>query len=126
MSHFHAVVWMDHQEAHVLHFDAASFEAHRIKARSHHPRHHEGDALGQALFHEGVLKALDGAREVLLVGPGHAHDEFKAWTRRHHPDQVGRILATEKLDHPSDAQLVALARRQFLGIDRMAGTPTPN
>jgi len=125
MSHFHAVVWMDHQEAHVLHFDAESFEAQRVKARSHHPRHHAGDAQGQTLFQEGILKALEGAQEVLVVGPGSAHDEFTAWAKRHHPDAARKLMANEKADHPTDPQLVALARKHFVKLDRMAGTPTP-
>jgi len=29
------------------------------------------------------------------------------------------------VDHPSDRQLVALARQYFLRHDRMAGTPVP-
>ena len=39
MSTFHAVVWMDSHEAHVLMFDREHVESQRIKTRSHH-RHH--------------------------------------------------------------------------------------
>ena len=40
MSTFHAVVWMDHQEAHVLMFDREHVESQRVKSRSHHK--HQG------------------------------------------------------------------------------------
>jgi hypothetical protein len=35
------------------------------------------------------------------------------------------IVGYEVVDHPSQNQLVALARKYFLKYDRMAGTPTP-
>ena len=40
MTTFHAVVWLDHQEAHVLMFDREHVQAQRIKSRSHHK--HQG------------------------------------------------------------------------------------
>lgn len=40
MTTFHAVVWLDHSEAHVLMFDREHVEAQRIKSRSHHK--HQG------------------------------------------------------------------------------------
>lgn len=35
MSTFHAVVWMDHSEAHVVMFDREHMEAQRVKSRIH-------------------------------------------------------------------------------------------
>jgi stalled ribosome rescue protein Dom34 len=125
MSKFHAVVWMDHQEAHVLQFDPESVEAARVKARSHHPRHHGPDAKALAEFYNHVAQALAGVHEVLVVGPGAAHDEFHAHCSKHVPAVAKAIVASQKADHPTDAQLVALARQYFSKYDRMAGTPTP-
>lgn len=129
MSLFHAVVWMDHQQAHVLQFDAESVQAQRVKARSHHTaRHadHQGGGERELVdFHEQVLAALSGAQEVLLVGPGLAHEHFKQWCEQHHAALAKTIVGSEKADHPTDPQLVALARKYFVKFDRMAGTPTP-
>lgn len=125
MSLFHAVVWMDHQQAHVLQFDAESIESQRVKARSHHPRHHGVDERALHQFFEQIAGALAGAREVLLTGPAQAHDEFKVWCAQHQPALAKVLVGTEKADHPTDHQLVALARQYFLKYDRMAGTPTP-
>ena len=36
MSTFHAVVWMDHHNAHVLMFDREHVQAERIQSRSTH------------------------------------------------------------------------------------------
>ena len=40
MSTFHAIVWIDHKEAHVLMFDREHVQAQRIHSRSHHS--HQG------------------------------------------------------------------------------------
>jgi stalled ribosome rescue protein Dom34 len=129
MSLFHAVVWMDHQQAHVLQFDAEAVQAQRIHARSHHSSrhadHHGGGERELSAFHEEILAALAGAHEVLLVGPGLAHEHFKRWCEQHHAAMAKTIVGSDKSDHPTDPQLVALARSYFVKFDRMAGTPTP-
>lgn len=33
--------------------------------------------------------------------------------------------AVVSIDHPSEGQLLAMARKYFVKYDRMAGTPTP-
>ena len=68
MTTFHAVVWMDHTEAHVVMFDRDHVEAQKIKSRSHHK--HQGKADDSGAFFADVAKALVGTREVLLTGPG--------------------------------------------------------
>jgi stalled ribosome rescue protein Dom34 len=130
MSTFHAVVWMDQQQAHVLQFDAESVHAQRVKARSHHtsarhPDHHGGGERELKAYFDDVVAALTGAQEVLLVGPGSAHEAFKHWCNSHHAALAKTIVGSEKADHPTDPQLVALARKYFVAFDRMAGTPTP-
>ena len=37
---FHAVVWLDHQSAQVLQFDAAHVQSQKIKTHTHHTRQH--------------------------------------------------------------------------------------
>ena len=125
MSLFHAVVWMDHTQAHVLQFDAESIAAQRVKARSHHPRHHGADEQALHQFYEQIVQALIGTQEVLLTGPGLAHGEFKTWCDKHRAATAKTLVGSEKADHPTDNQLVALARQYFVKYDRMAGTPTP-
>ena len=40
------------------------------------------------------------------------------------PTLLPQIIGHKTVDHPSDAQLVALARKFFVKFDRMAGLPT--
>ncbi len=112
MTTFHAVVWMDHTEAHVLMFDKEHVEAQRIKARSHHtPKH--GHVGADKDFFKQIADALTGVAEVLLTGPANAKIEFRDFCKHnaHAIDKaVVEVLTT---DHPSDAQVVAMARQYF-------------
>jgi stalled ribosome rescue protein Dom34 len=121
MSTYHAVVWIDHSEAHVLSFDREHVEAHKVRSRSHHK--HQGRGSDDAGFFRDVSTAIAGSTEVLLTGPGAAREEFAKWVEREHPDTAARIVHSVAADHPSDAQLVALARKYFHGYDQMAADP---
>jgi hypothetical protein len=58
---------------------------------------------------------------VLVLGPARMHEEFKEWAAKHQPAVAKTIIGSEKADHPTDGQVVALARRYFHKFDNMAG-----
>ncbi len=64
-------------------------------------------------------KPLDGATEILIVGPGHAKLELIKHIHSHDHGVVDKVVGVETVDHPSDAQLVAYARKYFVAKDRM-------
>ena len=78
MSTYHAVVWMDHTEAHVLSFDREHVEGQKIRSRSHHK--HQGKS-GDATYFPAISAALGGHHEVLLTGPGQARGHEAAVTK---------------------------------------------
>ena len=119
MSTFHAVVWMDHQEAHVLMFDREHVESQRVKSRSHHK--HQGKPNEVAHLYADIAKALEGTHEVLVTGPGKARDEFRDWCKPHHAHV--NVVDSVASDHPTDAQVVAMARQYFKKFDNMAADP---
>ncbi len=121
MSTYHAVVWMDHTEAHILNFDREHVEAQKIRSRSHHK--HQGKQGADGTYFPSISAALAGSHEVLLTGPGAARDEFRAWVKKHHPAADKLIVDSVPSDHPTDAQVVALARKYFVRFDQMAGDP---
>lgn len=122
MTTFHAVVWLDSAEAHVLMFDREHVEAQRIKSRSHHK--HQGKDSADPNFFPGIATALAGTHEVLLTGPGAARTEFRTWCESHQPLVAKRIVDSVAADHPSDGQLVAMARQYFKKFDNMASDPS--
>jgi stalled ribosome rescue protein Dom34 len=132
MSHYHAVVWLDHRSAHVLHLghdDVAALHVH-AKGSGHmlehakHIHHRAGTRTGNhapdnPTYFNDVVAALGDAHDWLIVGPGTAKQDFMRHLRDHRPELVERIVGIESADHPTDKQIVANARRYFLGSDRL-------
>ncbi|MDT9001696.1 hypothetical protein RQP53_20635 [Paucibacter sp. APW11] len=125
MSLFHAVVQLDHQKAQVLQFDADHVVAEKIKAHSHHTKQHGSAVRSEHEFFAEVCAALDGITEVLITGSSTAQADFRHYLEKHRPHQVKQVVGYETVDHPTEKQLIALARQYFLKHDRMAGVPTP-
>lgn len=126
MSHFHALVWLDHKEAHVMHISEDDVEKSIVQPTNAHVHVHSrrgtlGDgrqAPDQDYFH-AVVEALKGAHEVLVVGPADAKLQFIKHIHAHDHAMVDKIIGVESSDHPSDGQLVAYARKYFVAKDRM-------
>ena len=126
MSHYHAIVWIDHVQAHVMHISPEDVETSVLRpAKSHVHVHSRRGTLGDGRqpadqdYYHAVAEALKGAKEVLVVGPAQAKLELIKHIHAHDPDMVKCIVGVETIDHPSDAQLVAYARRYFVAKDRM-------
>ena len=124
MTTFHAVVWLDHAQAHVLHFDADAADATHLKLRGKHARHPQQADVNA--FFADIGNALEDASEVLVTGSSGAAADFAAWARGHRPVLEKRIVGVETLAQPTDNQLVAHARKAFVKLDRFNGTPTPS
>lgn len=119
-AHFHAVIWIDHREARVFHFNATEMDSlvlHPDKP-SHHLHHKHGSigsghsAEDQAYYHK-VAEAIAGAGAVLVTGPANAKTEFMKHLESHDPQLVAKVAGVETLDHPSAGEIVAHARKYF-------------
>jgi hypothetical protein len=125
-SHYHGVVWIDHHEAHVVHFNAEDAEE-KIVQPVHPPRHLHYRAgspagthdRGESAYFRGIAQALGEAKEFLVVGPSTAKIEFVAWLRHQAPLMIERLCGIETMAQMTDKQLIAEARRFFKGADRM-------
>ena len=126
MPHYHAVVWLDHSEAHVMHFTAENVEksvVHPTKPHAHlHAKSGSVGAGRQAedkAYYHGVVEALKGSQEILVVGPAQAKLQLIKHIHAHDHGMAEKIVGVETVDHPSDGQLVAYARKYFVARDRM-------
>jgi stalled ribosome rescue protein Dom34 len=122
---FHAVIQIDHHHAEVLHFNATDVERVALKAHGSVSRRHASGVRTEHEFYADVCKALEGVQEILVTGSRTGLSDFKHYADKHRADIVKHIVAYETVDHPSQGQLLALARQFFLKHDRMAGVPTP-
>jgi stalled ribosome rescue protein Dom34 len=118
MSTQHAIVWIDHSQAHVILFDSEHVLTERIKSRHTHAKPNGGD---EAFFHS-VAQALNGVQEILVTGPAKAKDEFRAHCQHHDKAVSQAIVAVIASDHPTDPQLLAMAKQYFLRHDKMQGS----
>jgi stalled ribosome rescue protein Dom34 len=124
--HFHAVVWIDHHEARVFHFNPTDVD--RVAVRPDDPVrhiHHKANSIGSGHaaedqnFLEAVTQAIADAGAVLITGPANAKTELIKHIHTRHPQLMKIIVGIETVDHPSDGQLVAHARHYFKAEDLM-------
>ena len=128
MSHYHAVVWIDHAEAHVMHISPDDVESSIVRpAKPHQHLHNKRGAMGagrapedQHFYHE-VVEALKGAQEILIVGPASAKLNLIKHIHSHDAPLSDKVVGIESVDHPTDGQLVAYARRYYAAADHMRG-----
>jgi hypothetical protein len=125
MSLFHAVVWTDHQSAQVLQFDSEHVEVHKVKAHSHPTAQHRSGVRTEHEFFGALCDSLEGITEVLVTGSHTAIADLRHYLDKHRPHTAAHVVGYEVVDHPTEKQLVALARKFFLESDRMSGVPTP-
>jgi hypothetical protein len=125
MSITHAVVWTDHQAARVLRFDAEHVRAQKLHASSHYTRQHHSDVRTEHEFFGEICGALDGVDAVLVTGAHTSVADFRHYAEKHRPHVAARITGYEIVDHPSENELVALARQYFLKHERMRGITNP-
>jgi hypothetical protein len=124
--HYHAVVWIDHHEARVFHFSAADVE--KLVLHPDHPTrhiHHKAGSIGGGHagedhnFLHAVAQSIADAGAALVTGQANEKTELVKWMREHEPRLGKIVVGVETVDHPSDGELVAHARKYFKAEDRM-------
>ena len=129
---YHAVIWMDHRLARVIHFDherqvcAGAIHAHHTPAHLHHKANSigSGHARVDAAFMRDIVLAVGNAGSILLTGPGSAKHDWQKYVQEHHPQVSARIVRVQPLDHLSDGELLAFARKAVHGTDLMGSQST--
>jgi stalled ribosome rescue protein Dom34 len=123
--HYHAVIWIDHREARVFHFNAEDVQ--RLVLHPDHPTrhiHHKANSIGSGHasadhdYLHAVAESVADAGAVLITGPANAKTELVEHVRVHDPQLTKLIVGVETVDHPSDPQLVAHAKKYFMAADR--------
>lgn len=124
MTH-HVAVWIDRQEARIYQIDAKNIDATKVEAPGRHVHRHptvtaeHNHPADAQHFYGDVVRALEDAQEILVVGPAKAKLELIKYVHKHHPAVEPKIVGVETVDHPSDGQLVAYARQYFHVADRI-------
>src|SRR4051812_45095696 len=124
MTIHHTAVWIDHSEAKIFHFHAEAIKHLDVRAPDAHSHvHNRAAASGRReeseSFYRDVVHAFAESPEVLIAGPSTAKLALIRHLHRHHPELERRVVGIETVDHPTDRQLVAYARKYFVAADRM-------
>lgn len=97
-----------------------SVDAGHIEHHTHAP-----DALDLRGREKGyftdITDQILGAARILLIGPGVTKHHFLTYLQEHFPGLAKRVLGCETVDHPSDVQIAAMARKAF----RLGGGSPP-
>ena len=100
---------------------------HMAEAGSGEPRHlrrhpsvtaersHPADA---ERFYHDVAQALEGAEEILVVGPATAKLELIKHVHKHDHALASKIVGVETVDHPTEGELLKYVREYFRAADR--------
>ena len=128
MSYVHAIVWLDHREARIIRFSMGASSEIVVHGHSPERRIHRkagsigsGHAADDHHFFDEIAEALSGIQEVLISGPGNAKTAFETYVGDRHVELAGRVVGVETLDHPTDGELLAHARKSFTAIDQLGG-----
>ena len=99
MSLNHAVIWIDHKEAHVMFLSETASEAEIIKTKSTHPHlHHKGGEIGSgrvaldSKYLHSVIESVVESKEILVIGPGSAKLELIKHAHHHDPKIAEKIV----------------------------------
>lgn len=122
---FHAVAFVDHHSAEVLQFASEHVVERKVHEHLKFTRQHGSGVRTEHEFFSHVCDALDGIAEVLVVGGHVGLADFRHYADKHRPLTAKHIVGYEVVDHPSENQLVALARKHFVKYDQMVGTAVP-
>ncbi len=128
MSLRHTIVWLDHHDAKVIDFSLDEKHVVDVHYEGDDRRlHHKANTIGSGRkpddpqYFGEIVAALDGAHELLITGPSTAKLAFKKHIEKHAPALAKAVVGLETLDHPSEGELVAYARKYFKGVDQLKG-----
>ena len=122
--HYHAIVWIDHKQARVFHFNVEEADKTVVKDHVVRDLRSREKRTGQRTednkpFFEDVAKTIADAGAILIVGPAQEKDFFAKFLGEKHPAIRAHIEGVEKADHPTDGELVDFARRYVKAADHM-------
>lgn len=118
------VIWLDGSHAKLFQFLGEKMELRTL--HSHHSDHHahSSDQMDKAQqerkFYNEIAHKLADASQILILGPGVAKNHFQTYINEHYPAFAKLVVGCETVDHPTDKQIISLAKSFF----KIATLPT--
>ena len=112
-------LWIDHKDALIFTFTKDGVNEEKI-ASEKHVSHHTGNPddkkdKGYDKFYHHIATKFQGAKEIMIMGPGEAKSEFKHHCENHHHKELANaIVGVEPMtSHPSKADILKKANTFF-------------
>lgn len=111
-------IWVDRAHAKVFKFAPEGLTHEAITPSNPQAHHsHTADQMEhqkeEKAFFKELAPKLTGASEILILGPGLAKHHFQTYLMEQYPLIAAKIRGCETVDHPTDHQVEALARKFF-------------
>jgi hypothetical protein len=126
MSLNHVVIWVDSEEAHLIHFNEDPSEpdpgAHVARISHGHIKPgvtRYGSMADHTRYFREIIQAILGSIEILLIGPSEEKHELMRYIVRHHRPVAAHVVGVITADHPTDGQLISFAQRYFRKTEQM-------
>jgi stalled ribosome rescue protein Dom34 len=112
------IVWIDLKEAKIFQCSPGKVEQKHLHANYADHHTHQFDQLDrnriENRFFAQVGSELTGAARILILGPGVEKKHFQSYLVEHLPALAKNVTGCETVDHPTDPQIAAFARKMAL------------
>lgn len=110
-------IWIDREHAKIFELSREKMERKTIQASQINHHSHREDSfdhkrLEHKLFNE-IVTHIKGGENILIMGPGVAKHHFQNHLIEHFPSLAKKVVGCESVDHPTDAQMAAMAQKFF-------------
>ena len=107
----YCALWLDHQNAYIYTFTADGVEEAKLHS---HGNEHDKNNIPDKFFHE-IAGKLNGTKELMIMGPGVAKDQFKHHCENHHHNALAKVIVGTKTmaAHPTKAMMLEKAHEFF-------------
>ncbi|MEP7298930.1 MAG: hypothetical protein ABI702_22310 [Burkholderiales bacterium] len=119
----HAVAWIDHHTAQVLQIDAEQVLEQKVKEHVHYTRQHGSQVRSEHEFFAEVCEALAGITSILVAGSHTAQADFRHYVEKHRPAVATQIVGWETVGHPTEGEIVKMAREFFVKRGELVAAP---
>ena len=110
-------IWVDSEHAKLFHFSSKEL-THKNYTSSAAMHQKQGEDKSNHLkkehhFFKEFMPDLTDAEKILILGPGMAKQHLEKFLKDHHSELAKKIVGCESVDHPSEPQIIAIARKFF-------------
>lgn len=110
-------VWIDREHAKIFKLIDDQIKMKSFEARHQEHHSHAVDQIDlqkrEREFFLEICDELNAASQILILGPGVAKHHFRNYLTEQQPSVAKKIKGCETVDHPTDAQIAALAKKFF-------------